>query len=976
MNQFPRRKSSSASSGASPWSQPGQTTNERDDGQWPPSTSVPEGGLSSGKSGRSGTAAEEGQPLMSQQQAGQARDGLTKLNQIVQNYFIKAALIIVQSRTACPPAYNKTTGIKRVNKWFNVEIDETDVFRDDWRTWKNCDSAVLRPPPMLVEVYIDMTHLTNSQSLVIIDDQGKRWNVSEALNASGSSGRGGGRPKTTEVVLERWTVNLGVPPQDQLGDLNAILPVVYKKSIVLFRSLYTYSKFLPSWKFAKRLSKQQTNHGALKLKCRVFSAEGPLRSMKSDPLNISLLDGADRTTEDFSFGSTESPAGSFSVNVAYRTNCDFRVDDSEAILSSHFMGVDEHFFRPSLDAHDSQRAHYGTAHKEIGSLPTERKETIQSPDRSQAYGSLSTFHQVGPPTGTSPISALRAARDLGTESTSPSPPIRVPPQPRAAPGTRSSLRSAEGVPGVARRPSVSFMPFKTPSLSASPSQPGQIPSSPRSSLGRVSAIGAWNQARNRTSLELQSPPTIRDTSMSPDNAVAFADSPKPASAPRYSSSFGHRRGRLSSGGGSKNDDDNNSSGRASQTSSSAQPGSGMLTEGATGASSESIQKDDDNISAFLKMLDTKKNLKSFEAPGDAAGVGASSKRTSAALSKFQRMRDSNAALSDSMSSSLLLHRSSSSSSRQLSSVPPMVAGTSLSTSSSPGKPISPHTPHTPAIPSRLSANSVAEYAQPHRSRSNTRPRTLREERESFQSEDRGEEESRDRGSTAIDIPTSPRPYLPHVRRASSVAQQHRALQIEDETGDLIPYGMRSASLGADDRPPLSLSALLRLNESSEAVIPTTDVGEDRLQPADNAEDTSLPMSRQPSSSFELGDGTMRVPRSGAVAASAPYRPRIGRPGGRGQNSPQGSVSSLTGDRGSGSVGSDRPTTSGRYSFTRQGNFEEDEPLLFAMSEIGGQYSRRSLEEGRGGSNAAASDRGGGDSASSSRRGSRRGGQWG
>jgi len=83
------------------------------------------------------------------------------------------------------------------------------------------------------------------------------------------------------------------------------------------------------------------------------------------------------------------------------------------------------------------------------------------------------------------------------------------------------------------------------------------------------------------------------------------------------------------------------------------------------------------------------------------------------------------------------------------------------------------------------------------------------------------------------------------------------------------------------------------------------------------------------------------------------------------------------ERGSGS-GSER--ASGRYSFTRTaGTYEPDEePLLFQMSEIGRDNSRRSLEEPRGGGNTGPAERGGfdatrgGDSGSSSRRGSRRG----
>lgn len=140
------------------------------------------------------------------------------------------------------------------------------------------------------------------------------------------------------------------------------------------------------------------------------------------------------------------------------------------------------------------------------------------------------------------------------------------------------------------------------------------------------------------------------------------------------------------------------------------------------------------------------------------------------------------------------------------------------------------------------------------------------------------------------------------------------------------------------------------------------------------------MSRQPSSSLEAHESEAPQIARGASAGStnSPYRPRLGRMGGRGVTPPTGSYSSLI-DRASGSGTSERG--GGRYSFTRTaGTYEaDDEPLLFDMSEIGRDHSRRSLEEPRGGSTGASvNERGaydavrGGDSASSSRRGSRRG----
>ncbi|KAL8884256.1 MAG: hypothetical protein Q9192_006890 [Flavoplaca navasiana] len=889
--------------------------------------------------------------MRGQDEADPGRDGVQKLNQVVQNYFTKAAHIILHSRLSLPPAYHKGTDTKRVNKWFNTELDETEATRDDLKIWKTSNATINRPPVMVIEIYIDMQELTSKQSLAILDDQGQKWDVQEALasspGSSGDSKRGQGRP---EVVLERWQVQLGEPSKELSKDLPVILPRVYKNSIVLFRSLFAFAKLLPAWNLAKKNLKSRSPSLSPKLQYRIIEGSRFHRSSTIDPLTLRLFDASstkgkqlDEVVEHYAFEPIESPAGPFSIQVTYRLHCDFRIDDSETLLSSHFMGMDEQYFEPSLGRGggngrlDKQRLAQGT---EAGSLPQYRQGPVERPDPSQAYGSMSTFHQLGPVTGSSPLSALRAARDRAT----PSPPELTQPKPppghRLSQGSRSSLRSSDGAPAVGRRPSVSFMPFKTPSLSASPSQGEQIGTSlPRVSLGRTSTLGSLAEARIPSSLGPQSTAPSRGSPSIPDQAPisTLSGSPKP-SISRYSSSFGHRKARSSVGGGSKTEEDNNSSGKASLTSS--KPGSGILAEGG-GGSSGSIPTDDDNISDFLKMLDQKKDLQSFRRASDHSGVEASTRRTNAALERFQRMRDSNAALSESISSSLLLNRSSSSSSRQLSSVPPMIAGTSISTSSSPGKPISPHTPHTPAIPSRLSANSIIVY--PHQRRNSDD----RLEEVPDTEEPSREDTYWDPSTGAIDIPTSPRPFVPSYRRSSSVAQQSRALPLQDN----FPFGMRSASVdGANDRPQLSLSALLQLQEEAANGNPDDLPVERPFRPLPASVDgnSGNPVTRQQSNEEST------IEHIGYRRGS--YRPRIGQRGadsGRVHTPPHGSsISSI--DRvsaGSGSSdqypGSSRGGGGGRYSFSRPNThtFEEEEPLLFAMSDFNNPNSRHQSREG-------------------------------
>ncbi|KAL3421973.1 autophagy protein ATG13 [Phlyctema vagabunda] len=953
MHQHPRPSPITASPASSPRTNPMRTNNSREEGFGSrPRTNSDLAGYNESE--------EAGDVSMTE---GPSQEAVRKLDQIIQNFHVKAAIVILQSRITLPVVFT-ADGPKKVNKWFQIETDDTNAFRQELKLWKTCSGFDNRPPPLIIETYLDTSDLTRNQSLVIVDDEGKRWDVQEALNNANVSSDGSThqQKRGSEVILERWKIELKESPEGPY-DFGSTLPTVYKKCIIFFRALYTTAKFVPGWKFVKSLGKNRSANAAqLRVNCRVLPGE--LQPTRSDALTLPLYETQSPVTTDYSFGATDTPAGQISAIVSFRNDCNFRIDDSEALLSSRFMGADEHFFQPSLAAKNDNRRR--NAKTEVGSLPASR-QPLDDPEPGQAYGSMSTFHGNGAPLASSPISALRAAKVMGSEDGS----SLGESAPRARPmqTSRASLKSLEGV-NMARRPSFSFQPFKAGSLSSSPGRGSPLhlggeglPTQSPQSLPRASGISALAQARNRSSLTAGMPASLRGGPSVPENAtISTSSSPKPAPISRYSSSFTHRRGRSSFGGASKLDDDQTSSGK--QSFSSVQPGSGILAE-PSGGSSGSLQTDDDNISEFLKLLDSKKTLTSFEPSGEG-----STKRTTTQLSRFQMMRDSNNALTESMSSSTALHRSSSSSSRQLSSVPPMVAATSMSVSSSPGKPVSPHTPHTPAIPSRLSANSVVEYSQTY-SHSRRLSHRSREAPESRLEDVVDDDSTNELGTNAIDIPTSPRPYYPHARRSSSVAQRHRSVAVDDDLGDL-PFGPhRSISLGADDRQPPSLSALLGLGSAAENTASGSSPSPSILQPAPHISEESTPMSRQPSSSLDGQDSEIQqVPRGfSAGSTNSPYRPRIGRTGGRGVTPPQtGSSSSLV-ERGSGSGTSERGA--GRYSFTRAtGNYEaDDEPLLFDMSEV--HQSRRSIEEARGGGNLGDNTRGG-DSGSSSRRGSRRG----
>jgi len=905
MHQQPRHPPRVASPASSPQTNPARTNNPRDR----PRSSLD---ITTRRDGLDTNGSETPAP-------GPSRESIKKLDQIIQNFYYKAAVLILQSRLNLTPAVARNNDGRKLNKWFSIDTDDIEEFKEELRVYRTCSAFDNPPPPMIIETYIDASSISSSQSLVLIDENGKRWDVLEALNSSetpdDSPRRRRGQRRSAEVVLERWRVELRCLPNIDRDEFGPSLPAIYKRAIVYFRALFMMTRMMPCWKYSQQALAKGI-HPALEVKCRILTTEPEYTSY--DPLRIPLHDGGEPVTEYF-FPDLEVPIGRFYSSVTYRNDVNFRVDDAESLLSSRFMGADDALFKPSIT---SRRDHAVAldSFAEPGSLPS-RNQGRGVPEPQQTYGSLSTFHGPGA-YGASPITALRSVRPPGSDTSSPtastSTSMEQPEPPHSLPirgaTARPSLRTYE----PSRRPSVSFQPFKAGSLSGSPRiSEGEVPPSPQSytrpGLSGPSRTGARSSLTAGSAASLRGPPVAL-----PQDVPSVTGSPRPPS--RYSSSFGHRRGRPSFGGQSlKGDDDQASSGKQS-LSSSAQPGSGFLAELGGVGSSGSFAADDDNISEFLKALESRKTLKSFEP--SRAGEATASKRTAAQLSKFILLRDSHAALTDSMASSMYLQRpSTTSSSRQITPVPAMNPST-LSVSSSPGKPVSPHTPHMPAIPSRLSENSIIDYEAEARQTTRHRgtPNIATTEEEEPPSEETSNSETpfatqRDDRSVAspagtgtattaaIDIPMSPRLLQVSAagnRRASSVAhQQHRSLlaDLDDFSGarHQRSASVEDASLGRREVP--SLSALLAFQRGGERIgadsRPAGEAGEDAQQQAGNSQARS-----EGAEGSESRDIKSKQ-RSGVLGRFA---------GG----------SSVEGD---------------------------EEPLLFAMSELE-RESRRSLEEGR------------------------------
>ncbi|KAF2716839.1 hypothetical protein K431DRAFT_335200 [Polychaeton citri CBS 116435] len=657
MHQHPRPAPRTAASASNPSTNPEQTNNSR---EAPPHRTRSSVDLAS----YTERAGAEGSGDAHRSASGQAKE-TSKLNQIVQHFHSKAALMICSSRASLPQVYNKNGDIKQ-NRWFNIVLDDTDVLLDDLHEWRRPDLTTDPPLPMIIESYIDSSQLTSNQSLVLVDETGKRWDCADALTSSASSSprptKSGGRH--VEVVLERWTISLGDPSDYTSSELGDALPNVYKKGVVLFRSLYSLVRFLPAFKLYRKLSRATGSQQQLKVKFRIRRSD-EIQTSHRDPLESPLCpsDRADCTIEQHDFPPLLCPAGPLSISVRYRSNCEFSVADSEALLSSRFLGLDEGL--PTLPAGRS--------------LPqtTGARQNVDSRSRAEvnnarrglggAYGSLGTY-QLANQRPSSQKSSVQGevSGDVSGESGS---------------FSRRPFEDRRGMStDLLKNP-----PFKAGSVSSSP-RPSP---SPGTSLGRPGSYITGTSHQKRVSLNTLPQQALRTPSLTNNEAVV-ASSGSSSPGPRFSSSFAGRQ-RWQGSQGQRAAESNTSSTRGSQ--SSKEKAQVPLPGGASGGSSGSIgghDDDGDDIAAFIKLTEQSKDLPLFSRHSTTGNT--------VNLAKYSSMRDTGSQLAEDMQSSSLIQTSSTPPSRRLSNVP------GLSTSSSPSRALA----YTPHVRSRLSAHSIAE----------------------------------------------------------------------------------------------------------------------------------------------------------------------------------------------------------------------------------------------------------------------------
>ncbi|KAL8137722.1 hypothetical protein V2J09_003723 [Rumex salicifolius] len=173
-----------------------------------------------------------------------------KLEQIVSHFLLKTLHIILASRIPslkpqdCGSSVSSSGSTQRkIDKWFSLVLGDRPAALESLRFWQRSLTD-----PMVIDI------------IGVHQGEGSRFNGD--LCATGSLE---GMP--VETVIERWVVQYEGPklPISQKGDFSSFYKKMYKKLIILLRSVHTMMRLLPAYRIFKHLSlaNQSSNYDVI-----------------------------------------------------------------------------------------------------------------------------------------------------------------------------------------------------------------------------------------------------------------------------------------------------------------------------------------------------------------------------------------------------------------------------------------------------------------------------------------------------------------------------------------------------------------------------------------------------------------------------------------------------------------------------------------------------------------------------------------
>ncbi|CAH2353460.1 autophagy-related protein 13 [[Candida] railenensis] len=558
----------------------------------------------------------------------------SKLTQVIQNFFAKTVQIVHQSRVANSWEEEE----KKINKWFNLllpTISSEYIPKEDLRLWKtigtSSNSSIASElgslPPMIIETYLDLRRLGPRQTIVLKDDTGNPWTVAK------------GGSKKQEIVLERWLIEFD--PLEVSGSIIDELPLIYKQAIILFRSLYAFTRLMPAYKLYRSLNKSKSHSKTMPLSVgiKVLDGKQPISSKGRVGLSKSIIPSQMYVTESHMqqkhFQPIQTTLGTLKVSIAYRIHHNFCVHDSEEVLSTHFISIDKNDSNQGSVNNDGNKKKRVSIASTSVSPCSSLKEGSRDDSPRKQYPSSSI-------TGSTPITPVRPSiQPFKIGSISNSPP----------PGSSSLERRISITSNKSTSNASLVAMLRNPRSSTSSSNTAS--NIPISNTSNRDSIGAF--PRSVSSLhtdELYSSSGGRDViggGGPSEGSGAAIGGGGGTPTPRFSSSFGSRASRRYSSTSMRNSSIPHDGASLVATSSGSVSSSGAPMSG--------LYIDDD-ISDFVKMIDSKTDLRfsSYNSNNESSKLsyqGGSNSQIDA-LSRFQSLKHQHQQLGESVSASLVL----------------------------------------------------------------------------------------------------------------------------------------------------------------------------------------------------------------------------------------------------------------------------------------------------------------------------------
>jgi autophagy-related protein 13 len=379
---------------------------------------------------------------------------------------------------------SSSTG-RRANKWFELDVADYDIFREEVRLWRNISTMIPTSvlertpsasttsasdtsyvPAMVLDIILDTSSLTEKHILTVVQsnfgpqrrkrrvrvdgnegDDSKRETISGKQKEDQNAEATNSRP----IVLESWRLEVAVSNPAEPPDL----PTLYRAMTAHLKELFSLTKQLPVYpmytkiqrsKISSKKSSGETTPEAEVLKIGVRLGVNKSEEEHSDDndsdicglreplgqLGNSSDDYNAKVTETFTFQPIVTAIGLLQCSVEYRIDADFFVEDAEIALSVRDLELDEDYFRPAQS---------------------------QAQTRSQAKAIPTLRH--------SPLSASPSSHNSGNQDSAPHPLLSV------SSDRKQSILASEKLP-------IASFPGATPSPPAEmvSRSPGPAPTTP------------------------------------------------------------------------------------------------------------------------------------------------------------------------------------------------------------------------------------------------------------------------------------------------------------------------------------------------------------------------------------------------------------------------------------------------------------------------------------------------------------------